>query len=199
MGVYLDIIKRWNCSVWFLLPLLKIGREKLMENGFIDSFLDDVNRERMEEGCFLYLLFQPSNLMRFGEFLEEQRKANNVVDDYDYENGFVVVVYKLDDRWVDDYQLFYEGKYSKFSDEFKNMFPKREIITVNGRRRDEITLQWSVFKKSKILIEQWKEEIDIDLSGEELWNKPDTSREILTQEYMNEYLQTLNNRENVES
>jgi hypothetical protein len=194
MGIYLDIIKRWNCSVWFLLPLLRIGRKKLEENGFIDSFLDDASRERLEGWC-LYLLFRPLNLVQFSEFLEEQRKVNEVIDDYDYEGGFVVIVYKLDDKWEDDYQLFHQGKYSKFSDEFKNLFPKRELITIDGKRRDEVTLQWSVFKKSKLLVQQWKEEIDIDLE-DELWSAPKTDREVLSQEYIDNYLNTL---ENVES
>ena len=56
---------------------------------------------------------------RFREFLEKEYETNHsLIDDYDYEDGFVVLVYKLPSKHHKDYQLIRAGKYSETSKEF---------------------------------------------------------------------------------
>ena len=80
----------------FMVPTLKIDRDKLKENGYLNGYMSDVRRDVQYKDA-VYLLFQPSNLDRFREFLiNESERTRQLIDDYDYEDGFVVVVYTLD-------------------------------------------------------------------------------------------------------
>lgn len=183
MGIYLNMLRRFNCSCIFLLPVLRITGEVLRITGFMNSFLSDARREDKLEGV-IYLLFKPGNLVAFNEFVTEQRKIGHVVDDYDY-GDFAVVIFRLPEKWKSDYELFYKGKYSQFSDEYKMLFPQVHKVEINGLRKDEISTQWCVFKKDRRLIEQWEEEIGMVYTpDQELWDAPSPEKETLTEEYL---------------
>ncbi len=175
MGVYLDIAKENNCSALFLMPLYRIGIERLKKHGFINTYLDDVFKEDISDGR-LYFLFKPPDMYEFGNFLEEENERHAyILEDYD-SPPYVIVVYKLPEEWKDDYQLFYEGKYSRFSKEYKNMFPK--IVTQGGI--PAASIQWAVFEKAPALKEEWESEIGIELEeSNELWESPRFDREVL--------------------
>ena len=83
----------------FMVPTLKINRDKLKENGYLNGYMSDVRRDVQYQNA-VYLLFQPSNLDKFREFLDDEyQRTKQLIDDYDYEDGFVVVVYTLDKKW----------------------------------------------------------------------------------------------------
>jgi len=162
--------KHTNTSV-FLVPALTIGKEKLERNGFIDGFLDDISHEIHYENS-IYILFKPHDLEVFQHFLASERERITILDDYDYEE-YVVVVYNIPTKYLSDYQLFLEGKYSKLSEDFKNLFTK---TSEEGRP----TLQWEVFERTERLKSYWEKELDITLEeDQELWGAPDMSKEIL--------------------
>jgi hypothetical protein len=101
-------------------------------------FNNDVYKES------IYLLFKPTDLDKFREFLDsEYERTKAVIEDYDYEDGFVVVVYQLDNKYNRDYELIKQGRYSKTSANFQKMFPKIVKITRGGLHKDEISLQYS--------------------------------------------------------
>jgi len=164
----------------FIVPTLKIGRERLNGNGYINGYIKDGKKEVQYEDC-AYLLFQPSDLDRFKMFLDEEyQRTKSIVDDYDYEGGYVVLVYELDAKWEKDFNLVKKGMYSKTSDEFKNMFPKTVKILKNGLRRDEVSLQHRIFRKSNDLKEYWEEQLGIEFTDDmELWEGWIEEKEIL--------------------
>ena len=53
----------------FIVPTLSIGRDKLLDNGFINGYIKDVNRDIQYENA-VYLLFKPKDLDRFRDFLD---------------------------------------------------------------------------------------------------------------------------------
>ncbi len=96
-----------------MVPTLKIGKEVLMANGFINAYVKDAMKEVQYENC-IYLLFKPANNNLFKEFLDaEYERTTALIDDYDYNGGYVILVYTLDDKWKSDFDLIRQGKYSK--------------------------------------------------------------------------------------
>jgi hypothetical protein len=164
----------------FIVPTLKINRDKLKENGYLNGYMSDVRRDVQYQNA-VYLLFQPSNFDKFREFLvDEYERTKQIIDDYDYEDGFVVVVYTLDKKWKKDFALVREGLYSQTSQEFQDDFPKVIKIIKSGLHRDEIYLQYRIFKKTDDLRTYWEERLDMQFTEDmEVWNGFDIDNEEL--------------------
>jgi hypothetical protein len=172
-------IKKTITSI-FIVPILKINKDDLKNNGYSNGYVEDDRKDVQYENS-LYLLFKPENLDRFRTFLDnEYERTKNIIDDYDYENGYVVIVYKIDDKFKKDVQLIKEGKYSKTSKVFQEMFPKTIKIQRNGLSRDEISLQYRVFNKTPDLIEFWEKKLNVTFDdAQELWEMFVKEEEIL--------------------
>ena len=168
----------------FMIPTLKIPKENLKENGFINGYIKDGRRDIQYENS-VCVLFKPENLDKFREFLDsEYERTKAVIEDYDYEDGYVVVVYQLDNKYNRDYELVKQGRYSKTSENFQKMFPKVVKITRNGLHKDEISLQYRIFNKAEDLVNFWEEKLGIDFKsiiGEdyEVWEGWNEEKEIL--------------------
>lgn len=133
----------------FMVPTLKIDREKLKSNNFLNAYIKDGRKDIQYENC-IYLLFQPSDMDVFKSFLDEEyERTEQVIDDYDYEDGFVVVVYKLNKKYKRDFELIQHGKYSLTSESFQSEFPKVVKLKKNGLQRDEISLQYEYSTEQK--------------------------------------------------
>ena len=174
----------------FMVPTLQIPRGSLEENGFINGFIRDEIRDMEYKDC-VFLLFRPSQLDKFREFLDsEYERTKQVIDDYDYPNGFVIVVYKLDNNYYHDFKLVRQGKYSKTSPTFQKLFPKVvKIINERGLHRDEISLQYRVFNRTDDLVKFWEDKFDLVFeSTQELWYGFQEENETLTEEKLNSYL-----------
>lgn len=170
-----------------VLPL-KIPKEQLENCGFINAYSFDNDKDYQD--C-VYLLFKPKSMDIFRLFLEnEYERSGQLIDDYDYSDGYVVLVYKLDDVWKADYELIRQSKYSKTSQEFQNVFPKVIKIIVNGLRRDEISLQYRIFKKTNDLIEFWENKLEMSFDPEyEVWSWFDKESETLDIKKIKEYVE----------
>jgi hypothetical protein len=172
-------IKKTITSI-FMVPTLKAPKDALRNNGFINGYIKDETAEHHYEGC-IYLLFRPDNVDKFREFLDsEYERTNNIVEDYDYNDGYVVVVYKLNPDFKDDYNLVKQGKYSKTSKEFKLEFPKVVKLFKQGLHRDEISLQYRIFNRTQDLIDFWEEKLGIRFDDDqEVWDGFDEEKEVL--------------------
>jgi hypothetical protein len=169
-----------NITSIFMVPTLKVPKDALRGNGFINAYIKDARKEDQYKGC-VYLLFKPENLDKFREFLDnEYERTKAVIEDYDYEDGYVVVVYQLDDKYKNDFTLVQGGKYSKTSANFQKLFPKVVKITRNGLSKDEISLQYRIFNKAEDLISFWETKLGIEFEDDyEVWDGWDESKEIL--------------------
>jgi len=154
----------------FIVPTLSIGRDNLLDNGFVNGYIKDGMRDVQYENA-VYLLFKPTNLDKFKVFLDkEYEKTKSIIDDYDYEDGYVVVVYEINSKLKNDIELVKQGKYSKTSPSFQGIFPKVVQIKKNGLRRDEISLQYRVFNKTEDLVKFWEDKLGIELPEDlEVW------------------------------
>jgi len=154
----------------FMMPTLKIDKENLINNGFLDAFSrDDISNFEYQDS--IYLLFLPPDLRLFEEFLErEYKRSPQVIADYDLPNNFIVVVYQLEKEYKENFDLIRKGKYSETSEEFQSKFPRIVKIRSGNRVRNEISLQYRIFNKTADLIEFWEKKMGILLAPEqELW------------------------------
>lgn len=166
-----------NNTTLFLVPPLGISDVAKREHGFISAYLGDINKPEIQYERGIFMLFKPPNVVMFDDWLDDEKiRTPNLVEDYDYEDGYVVVIYILDKRFASDYQKFLEGKYSKFSMEFKSRFSKTVKLSDHmGRGRDEVTWQWRIFKKDPSIREHWEQELGIPFTEDmEVWSSPDT-------------------------
>jgi len=164
----------------FMVPTLQIPKNSLKDNGFINAYNKDERKEEQYKDC-IYILFKPTDLDKFREFLDsEYERTKNVIEDYDYEDGFVVVVYSLDKKFKKDFDLIRKGKYSKTSETFQAIFPKVVKILKNGKHADELSLQIRIFKRTQDLIDFWEEKLDVVFDEEqEVWRGWEDEDEML--------------------
>jgi hypothetical protein len=155
----------------FIVPTLSIGKEKLIDNGFVNGYIKDGMRDTQYENA-VYILFKPENLDKFRVFLVgEYERTKSIIDDYDYEDGYVVVVYEINPKLKNDIELIKQGKYSKTSPAFQGIFPKVVQIKKKGLRRDEISLQYRVFNKTDDLVQFWEDKLGMQLPEDlEVWH-----------------------------
>jgi hypothetical protein len=169
-----------NITSIFMIPTLKIPKNSLRENGIINGYIKDEDRDVQYENC-IYLLFKPKDIDKFRNFLNsEYERTKSVIDDYDYDDGYVVVVYQLDNKHSSDFELIRKGKYSKTSTAFQKLFPKIVKIKKNGLYKDEISLQYRVFNRTEDLIRFWEEKLGVKFDDDqEVWYAFDEEKEIL--------------------
>jgi hypothetical protein len=172
-----------------MVPTLKINRDHLYDNGFINGYVKDVRKDVQYENC-IYLLFKPEDIDKFKDFLDgEYERTKSIIDDYDYENGYVVVVYELDNRYKRDFEYVKNGKYSKTSKEFQSLFPKIVKIKTNGRYKDEISLQYRIFNHTEDLVQFWENKLDVKFDDDqELWHAFIEENETLNLDKIKEYV-----------
>lgn len=181
-------VKR-TISAIFIVPTLSIDRTALKDNGFLNAYVKDEIREVQYKNA-VHVLFRPENLDKFKLFLDnEYERTKNVIEDYDYEGGFVVIVYNLDPKFKADYGLVKLGKYSKTSPVFQAMFPKTVKVTMNGFQKDDTSLQYRVFNKTADLKTYWEEKLGVDFDDTmEVWEGWLDENEILNIEKLKSYV-----------
>lgn len=172
----------------FIMPTLKIGKDKLMSNGFLNGYVKDKEGPDYEDAAFI--LFKPSCTDTFRKFLDsEYERTKNLIDDYDYEGGFVVVVYKLDPLYKKDYDKVKKSRYSQTSKAYQELFPKTVKVFKNGKNTDELSLQYRVFNKTADLRVFWEEKFGMELDESiELWDGFFEEDETLTPEKLKNYV-----------
>ena len=167
-------------STIFIVPTLMFDKGVLLDNGFINGYIGDVAREETYKDS-VYILFKPKDRDKFKIFLEKEYEGvRRLIDDYGYEGGWTVLVYKLHDAFKKDFALVKKGKYSKTSKEFQESFPKVIKIIRNGLHKDEVALQHRIFKKAQDLKEFWEDKFDVPFEEDmEVWDGWNEQNEIL--------------------
>lgn len=165
-----------------MVPTLGIPYNLLKSNNFINAYVKD-NRKDTQYENVVYLLFKPENLDRFREFLDNQYLTNkNIVEDYDYEGGYVVVISKLNPLFKEDFDLVRAGRYSTTSKKFQEQFPKLVKIVKDDDpvARDQPSLQFRIFRKTIEMRKYWEDKLDISFTDDmEVWRIFDEEKETL--------------------
>ena len=173
----------------FIVPTLQIPKGELKGNGFINGYIRDELGELDYEDA-VFLLFKPSNIENFKEFLDgEYERTKDVIEDYDYEGGYVVIVYKLDKSFNRDFSLIKKGRYSKTSKQFQKLFPQYVTLKKDGVTKEELSLQYRIFNKTQDLVEFWEDKLSVDFDDDfEVWEGWDEDKEILKINELKQYV-----------
>jgi hypothetical protein len=173
----------------FIVPIFSIDKEKLKANGFVNGFIKDSRRDVQYKDS-VYLLFKPEDLDKFKVFLDgEYERTKSIIDDYDYEEGYVVVVYQISPRLSPDIELVKKGKYSQTSTKFQQIFPKIIKINKHGFQKDEISLQHRIFNKTEDLKQFWEDKLGVIFDDDmEVWHGFIEEKEILDLDKIKEYV-----------
>jgi len=166
-----EIYRKWTATNLFLTPLLGIGRANLDANGFENAYIKDEIKGIDYENA-VYLLFRPMNQERFEEFLSKERSRKaKIIDEYDYPDGYTMVVYQYDPKWQFDIEIIMSGKFSKVSTDFKESIPKTgRKVEKPGVFKEITTIQHQIFKKDLQVQTYWKYELGLDFEkDDEIW------------------------------
>src|SRR6267378_4800052 len=178
-------IQKKTCTTIFLLPGIGLKRQNLLKHGFISAYLDDKDHEVHYENA-VYLLYKPSQVQEFQKFLtSEYKRTPLLVEDYDYPGGYIVTVYKFPAEFMEEYELFLRGKYSKFRKKYIELFPmKVEMLNpANHMYTEKLSLQYHIFERTDALRKYWEDRLGYR-SGElpenlEYWSIPEKEKETL--------------------
>ena len=163
-------IRKISATNLFIVPILNIGREKLLKVGFVEAFIKDELRELKYENA-VYLLFKPINWEEFNMFLEEQREMRMpLVDEY-HHGEWAVVVYQFPKQWQRDVDILMTGKFSQVSRRYKDLIPYwHKGSDGKGGFIEEVTNQHLIYNKSQKVKDYWKKELDLDFEEQdEVW------------------------------
>lgn len=174
----MNLSKRTTNSI-FMTPTLGIDLDILNRNGYINSYgVDGMRFEQYEDA--VYLLFKPTNFIAFTSFVEREYTRGIIIDDYDYEEGHVVLVYQLSPAYKSDFDLVRKGKYSETSNIFQELFKEEITIELNGKSTKEKSFQNLIFYRSKKLRDYWEEKTGFVIPNDkEVWPIYDINDETL--------------------
>lgn len=169
-----------NCSTIFLLQPLGLSRKKLGSLGFVNAYLQDKHCPLSYIGNMVFLLFKPGEEGSFRYFTDTERLRTPLfIDEYDYEGGYTVLVYEFPDALSGDFELFRQGKYSRFSEAFRATIGQELEVVIEGVTYTQPTMQHAVITRlpewKAILEEEWGVVIDSD---QDLWKRP-SNEEVL--------------------
>lgn len=168
-------------STMFLLPGLGLKLEEIrFRFGFINAYIKDDDHEPHDRG--VYLLFKPDDLIEFEHFVQREKKRTpQLIEDYDYRGGYVVLLYIFPEEYLHEWKLFIKGKYSKFRDKYKVLLPDVESkIDSEGMPFTEMSLQCMIVFKAPALKQYLEEKFGEELEEDaEYWTKPSTKKETL--------------------
>jgi hypothetical protein len=179
---------RFNCSTLFLMPILGIGWRDIKKMGFCNCYLRDENKPEYEDMEVVLLLFQNKGDDKLRYFVEKEKARTPLfIDEYDYEEGYIVLVYEFPEELKEDYHRFKRGEYTKLSESFRKKTPKttadrvKAVVEYSDGSQGHTTvaapnLAYMAITKDPVLIELLKERFGDDVAfedGRELWKSPD--------------------------
>lgn len=119
---------RLTKSSLFLLPMLGGTRRLFMYNKlFVNAFI----AAEQHEDC-IALLYRFSGDTIFLKFEQALKKFNSFRDTFDPSPYFVMFIFDVPDTYRKEYDLYMDGKYSKFSPEFKSRIMEFHGFNIHG-------------------------------------------------------------------
>jgi hypothetical protein len=136
----------------FIVPTLKMPSQELIDNGYINGYLIEKITDNTSSDC-VFLLFKPKYPSRFRKFVnQEYESTREIIFDYDIENGFTILKYRLNPNYSSDFDLIKKSLYSKTSKEFQAQF--REKIEIKNEFNAIVktqSLQYRIFNRCQEL------------------------------------------------
>ena len=150
-------IKKWTKTTSFLVPACGLDVSLLIEEGFVNAFLNDEKHSKTLDNVEdIYLLFKPDNLKEdFEYFCEVLRNHSNFLEEYDPIEGHVMFRFKLDSQWAHIKQELATSKYSAIDKEYvKEFFAQKVLVGIDfyGNRLYKDSVNYQILTKSPKLV-----------------------------------------------
>lgn len=184
----MNIMKKTTCSTLFLIRFVGMDTRVIRPLGFVNAYMGDKNEDIIHYDKAVYMLFKSSSSY-IEDFLGEQRESPLYLQEYYYEGNYIVLVMKIPEKFLPDYELFLQGKYSEFSTELKENFPLKHSAYKEFNIEQDSFFNL-IFNKSETLKEFWEDQLDVKLDkNAEVWTAPDLrGKELLDIHKMGEFL-----------
>lgn len=171
----------------FIYPLLSISRP-LMELRFVNAYLGDELVSPWDYHNQHIVVVASGYQDVYYENFEEQLKSHkNYVDSYDVVEGgyFIGHVFKIPEEFLEDFELFLKGKYSKVSSRAQECIKHNAIRSPLSKIIPEIgkTGYVAIFTKHEFIANLWSNKMDVELdSTMEVWPSPTVVDELVDSE-----------------
>lgn len=173
--------KKFTKTTLFLTRcIFSVNFEALRKTGFVDSYVEDPTHPIEGSQDKIFLLFKNKNLT-----VEDLSNIINVlavipiniIHSYELVNDYSMIVIEFPKEFSSDYKMFLEGKYSKFSKEFKETFPEtRDVFNERNQKiGEEYTIYYHIFNRTDWLKNYWLKRLNLVKlePGVELWQQAD--------------------------
>ena len=166
----------------FMLASLEITLSTLMLKSFKNAFINDAEHEN-DYVRPIFVLFRMEGKREWERMYKDLIANVNYVSDYNVgtEDGkdLVMFVFKVPEKFAEDYYNFKAGKYSRFSANYKAKFSENITSKTKGKQSSVI---WKVINKDDSLKRDLEEQFNLNENflddQDEIWDKPRNKREV---------------------
>ena len=207
---------KYTKTTTFLFPLLEVPKDLFRCNiknsfdqvifttRFLNCYLQDIDLDNSEynNGPYIYLIVKAYQDVDFETFYSTILSFSNYIDEYEKDN-YIIMVFKVPDENLDDFNRLLQGKYSEVSQKTKTLIMQNNFFS---GKPYVIPL---ILNKAKNLKDSWEKRLSndgiingvdtgirsmADLKDQQVWPIIDLEKESLT----NKTLIKLSTRINLE-
>ena len=184
--------KKYTQTSTFLFPLLEIPKQlfrcdvtnsfnkRIMTTRFSNAFMWDEDLEfDFNHEPYIFIVLKPYRDYNFEEFYSTIISMATYVDEYE-KDDFIVMVFKIPEKHLDQYNLLLEGKYSKLSPEIKGLILKNSFFKLNPNILPRILSRCPELRKSWEKALSSSENDPVILGDQEVWSIIDKNKEGLS-------------------
>jgi hypothetical protein len=181
---------KYTKTTQFMLPAVGLNiRNRLIFNYFLNAYIEDKgHRHEYKRPIFVLFGVKDFKDKEWQKVYVALVKSPNYIDDYDCgiqdDKNLVMMVFQVPDEFEMDLYKFKRGRYSMFSEKYKDKFPKF-VGDDEGVGKESII--WQVINKTEALKRQIEEEFGMDegeldlptdgVVAKEIWDIPRKNRE----------------------
>lgn len=171
----------YNKATSFILPLIFLSRklssiiEEAKGGGYVGFLINcyvacDFIENKNKNSVFLLLKFSKSSRYK----AQEDYFSNHdcFIKHYDHD-GYVIFEFQIPDKYIPDYELILNGKYSEIKEETKH-----QILSFHAGSDNHAPVR-IVLEKDQTVVKQMEKDLDVSMDGIELISKFD-EKEVLS-------------------
>lgn len=175
---------KYTKTTQFLLSSLELKITASLLCWLENAFIDDANHAHNYTRP-IFLLFKVREDKEWDKTYQYLITHENYVNDYnvgmDGTDDLVMVVFSVPKKFQNEYFHFKQGRYTKFSEEYKKKFPKYLSSQKEKGGKKEATV-WQILHNTKSLKRKLEEEFGLSENfldeQDEIWDIPRKSREV---------------------
>jgi hypothetical protein len=172
----------------FMMPSIFPSNSILGTEYFVNAFVDDGGYEHRLDRVIFVLFKTDARDPKWQMLNQRLRAKTEYILEYfcGLQDGkhLIMMVFRIPEKFINDYINFLDGKYSKFSEEYKKLFPRHAY---NERNQPIESTIWRVIHKSEDLKKELEKFFTVDTKGthqtkfgpdDELWGIPEPKYEV---------------------